>query len=308
MLQPHHATRTFHPPQTSRRLRRVLGVLLAVLCVAPLALAVVPAWLPTVRDIDLNPQRLHLQGGPALLSSVRDIPLAQIRAVRQHHVGPGRRHKGTRMDGHCSGWWRYQDLGEVWQATDCRADVLLVETDAGRLLLSAQDMNGLRLALQQHTPFHDHDEVFAPRWLRQLVGAVGIGALAAAVWIVLISFQGAERLAYVVGPDGLTVRYLGGARHIALRGAVARRVCGSGEIRGALVQRKARGVRLRIAGVAMPGYFTGLYWRKGGMVRLWATRLDTGILIESDGRFLVTPEHEEAFLEALQAFGAEVLG
>ena len=64
--------------------------------------------------------------------------------------------------------------------------------------------------------------------------------------------------------------------------------------------------RLRVAGVGMPGYYTGLYWLEGGTVRLWATRAQDGILIDSGGRFLVTPEHAEEFLLAVQAVGAQV--
>ncbi len=288
----HHATRTFHPPRASVGFRRTLGVVLAVLCIAPVTVAVIPALSPTIIDIDLRADGLHLKGGPGLFASTRDIALDQIRSVRPHQAGGGGRKMGTCMEGHCSGWWVYRDLGEVWQATDCRADVLLVETDAGRLLLSAEDMGGLRTALEKRTPFHAREEVFAPRWLRLLISVVGLGALVAAIWVLAISFFGAERLSYTVGPDGLTVRNMGRERHIDLRGATVKRVTGR--------------VGLRVAGVGMPGYYTGLYWLEGGTVRLWATRAQDGILIESGGRFLVTPEHADDFLAAVQAVGAQV--
>lgn len=286
----HHATRTFRPPQVSRTLRRILGVVLVLPCLVPPVVITFAVLQAAVIDIDVSRERVHLLAGPGFLASEREVATADIRSVQPQHLGQGGRSRGTCMAGHCSGWWFYQDIGSVWQATDCRSDVLLVQTAQGPLVLSASDMEGLREALERHLPWHDRAEVNAPGWLRVLLGIVALVALLGAAWVVLACFGGAERLAYEVGPQGLTIHTLGRPRMIALQGAVVRRVTGR--------------IGMRIAGVGLPGYFTGLYWVDGASARLWATRAQDGVLIESGGRFLVTPEHPEAFIEALVAMGA----
>jgi len=86
------------------------------------------------------------------------------------------------------------------------------------------------------------------------------------------------------------VRTLIGAKRFALAGATARR-CTPGRI-------------FKVAGNGLPGYYTGWYRLDGGSVRVYATRLTDGVLLEGTKRVFVTPAEVDAFIAELKSNGA----
>ena len=72
------------------------------------------------------------------------------------------------------------------------------------------------------------------------------------------------------------------------------------------VDRKQAGAFLKVAGAAgLFGHYGRFYSRPLGSFRLYATRRDRLVVIDTDaGRFVVTPASPERFAEALQRAGA----
>jgi hypothetical protein len=63
---------------------------------------------------------------------------------------------------------------------------------------------------------------------------------------------------------------------------------------------------MRIAGSAFPGYYTGLFREGGRNLRVYATDLRRGVLLEGPQRVYLSPADREGFLAALQAEGARI--
>jgi hypothetical protein len=99
-----------------------------------------------------------------------------------------------------------------------------------------------------------------------------------------------DRLRYRVEHGALVVSTILGARRFATSGATIR------------LHRPRVG--LRLWGTGAPGYYTGLYRVDGENTKLFATAVDSGVLIEGDGlRLIVNPENEEGFIEAMRTVG-----
>jgi hypothetical protein len=65
-------------------------------------------------------------------------------------------------------------------------------------------------------------------------------------------------------------------------------------------------VTLRVAGTAMPGYYTGYFRADGQSTRVYATDLKDGVLLEGPARIYLSPADPEAFLAALREEGGTV--
>lgn len=284
------SSRTFRPPVGAVRTRRILGTVLGLVLLLPTTITWMLAFAPATITIDVDDGHLHIRAGIGFLASERDVPLERIRDVRPVSLGRGGRKMGTAMAGHCSGTWSYRDLGEVWQATDCRRDALLVETDEQRLVLSAEDTDGLRRSLTARKVWHSGESAGMPRWIRALLALGGFAALGSGVLLVALAIRGPESMIYTVNAEGLTVRTLLRQRTLPLLGAT--------------VKRTPKGPSLRVAGTALPGYFTGWFLMDGRRVRVWATMRENGVLVEGAERWYVTPKDVEGFLAAAREAGA----
>lgn len=280
----------FGPHIVATRSRRILGTVLGVVLLLPSSIAWMLAFAPATITIDVAGGGLHVRAGMGLLASERDLPLERIRGVRAIRLGRGGRKMGTAMTGHCSGTWVYQDLGEVWQATDCRRDAVLVEEDGQRLVLSAADTDGLRKSLITRQDWHSEESAGMPRWIRALLALAGFAALGGGGLLVALTMRGPESMVYTVSAEGLTVRTLLGRRTVRLHGAT--------------VKRTPTGPSLRLAGTALPGYFTGWFLMDGRRVRVWATARENGVLVEGEERWYLTPEDVDGFLAATREAGA----
>jgi len=71
-------------------------------------------------------------------------------------------------------------------------------------------------------------------------------------------------------------------------------------------RRHSPSVKLRLAGAAMPGYYTGIFRADGTTTRIYATSLKDGVLLEGPARVYVSPADIPEFLAALREEGATV--
>jgi len=115
----------------------------------------------------------------------------------------------------------------------------------------------------------------------------------AVVPLSVLALEGPSRMRYLVGDGALEARTMFGSARFELRGATA--------------QRYTPGRLWRVAGTAMPGYYTGRWREAGRAVRVYATTFVNAVLITTPTtRVLVSPTEPDAFLEALRAEGARV--
>lgn len=112
-------------------------------------------------------------------------------------------------------------------------------------------------------------------------------SLVVSTMVVALLLFGPKRLRYSIEGGELHVRTIFGHKRWPVRGMRASR---------------HTPVRVfRVAGSAMPGYFTGLYREDGQSLRVYATDLKRGILVEGSERVFINPEDEDAFLTAVEA-------
>jgi len=285
--------RVFSPPVTSRSLRRALALVLGLVLVAPMLIAGSFAVSPPTITLRIDAGRLHAGARTGFFLTDRDVALASISDARRVHLQKGSRVMGTGMPGLCSGRWRYADLGDVWQAADCGSGAVVIDTGAAaRLVVAPEDPAAFLRALEGGAAFESTQVSAATSGLRALFALLALALVAVVAWFVALCGWGAERMRYVVGPGWVEVRTILGTHRQVTSGLVARRRTGR--------------IGWRVAGTAMPGLYTGWYRVDGRSARIWTTRPSDGVLLEGNKRWVVSPEHEAAFVAALREAGAQV--
>jgi hypothetical protein len=289
--------REFRPPVRPSVVRIVLAVVIAAAALVPtgLLLRVVTGMSQVSYAIEAG--ALTVRSGDPTWGN-RTVRLADVTDVRITDLRGGRRTSGTALPGYCAGHFSYEGLGGVWQATNCAGRAIVVRSrDVGTpvLVITPPDLERFQAALAAGTdtivtlPPPDKGPLTLIAWISAPV------ALIATLMIGSLLLFGPSRMRYLVGGGALEVRTIFGKKRIELAGVHARPHVPS---------------RLwRIAGSAMPGYFTGLFREEGKNTRVYATDLTRTVLIVSgDARVIVSPESREAFLGALEEQGASVVG
>jgi hypothetical protein len=289
--------REFRPPVRPSVVRIVLAVVIAAAALVPtgLLLRVVTGMSQVSYAIEAG--ALTVRSGDPTWGN-RTVRLADVTDVRVTDLRGGRRTSGTALPGYCAGHFSYEGLGGVWQATNCAGRAIVVRSrDVGTpvLVITPPDLERFQAALAAGTdtivtlPPPDKGPLTLIAWISAPV------ALIATLMIGSLLLFGPSRMRYLVGGGALEVRTIFGKKRIELAGVHARPHVPS---------------RLwRIAGSAMPGYFTGLFREEGKNTRVYATDLTRTVLIVSgDARVIVSPESREAFLGALEEQGASVVG
>lgn len=283
----------FLPASRPSPWRVPLAVLVALVTLVPL----VPLWMLaqadfqvryTVRDGALTVDPGDPFGGPrtALLSAVREAAVTDL--------GRGRRVAGTSLPGCCAGTWDLDGIGKAWIATSCarRGVLLRIEGEELPWVVSPPDPEGFvatlerRGALDVALPPADKEPI------RVLAFVLLPLALAGGPLLVALVLLGPSRLRYRVGPGWIEVATLFGRKRYLAHGLRARR----------MRPQRCR----RVAGTAMPGYYTGWFKVDGERARVAATRLDEVVLIEGDTRLVLSPADPEGFLAALGKAGVRV--
>ncbi len=286
--------REFRPPAKPSFVRTVLVVLVAVAALVPTVLIVRLATGLSQASYEIGDGSLVVRSGDVTWGD-RAVRLADVTETRVVLLRGGQRTGGTALSGYCAGHFRYDEIGEVWQATTCARRALVVRTrdpNTPILVLTPPEPEAFQAALAQGRAM----TVTLPppdKGPLTLVALVSVPlALGAAAMLAALVLLGPRRMRYLVGDGFLEVRTLFGRKRIALAGRHARP--------------HAPKRIWRVAGAAMPGYYTGLYRDEGRNVRVYATDLEHGVLVEGESRVIVSPEHVEFFLAALRDEGAVV--
>jgi len=281
----------FRPPLRRRGLQLALGLPLTVLVLVPTAFAAWLVWAPHSVELEVAGGKLHITTAPEPLTRHRTVDLATVRSVESVQLGRGTRVAGTALPGYCVGHYRYPGIGDVWQATDCSHEVLILRRNGERpLVLTPPDPDRFRRAVDAGAGYHESQPLPepGPYWLIVKV-AILLAPLAALV-VPAVFLVAPVRLRYRVEPGTLVVTTILGSRRFTTTGASA--------------SSHHPKVGLKLWGTGAPGYYTGLYRVDGANARIYTTSVEDGVLIEGEGlRLFVNPENEDAFLEALCTLG-----
>jgi hypothetical protein len=249
-------------------------------------------WLPHRITYEVTDHALVVTIDRAVWTSRRLFALTDIVDARTVTLSGGRRVDGTSLPGYCAGTFRYPELGDVWQATDCSAAAVVFGVRGHRrpVVLTPARREAFLAAIATGEP-----ATFAP-------GAAGgaetplalrVAALLPLPLVLLVPalvLVAPSRLRYRVGPGWLEVRTLLRRRRFPVVGVSARR------------HTPAFGIKL--AASSMPGYHAGSFMLDGHATHVYATTTREGVLIENGKRIFVTPTDPAAFLDALVVAGA----
>ncbi len=288
--------REFRSRPVRSRWRWPLAVLLVVVCLVPATLAVSLAFSTPTISYRISAGRLELRGGESLLASQRSIPLAQIVASEQVTLQHGRRVAGTGLPGLCAGHFRYDGLGDVWQVTDCRRQVLLLRVvgEERPVLVSPGDPAAFLAAVAAGRDVDlSPPPVVEPFAWRLFKVAMAVMMVPLVAYVVAALAAAPRRLRYRVGDGVLEVQLLIWRRRFSLPGSTASRY----------TPRRA----WKTAGSAMPGYYAGCFRVDGAATRVYASTVrDEGVMVDGERRVFVTPADLVDFLAELRRNGAMV--
>ncbi|HPC83230.1 MAG TPA: PH domain-containing protein [Thermoanaerobaculaceae bacterium] len=273
---------------------RVLGGALTVVVLAVSAFGVLLVVSRPSIAYRISGGVLEIQGGESFLASRRAYPLSSITGWREVRLGRGRRTAGTGMPGLCAGYFAYDNVGKVWQVTNCSRDVLLLEV-AGEdrpVLLTPPDRAAFLAAVQDRRDGDFSPPPYRqPAWWVLLKVFLVAATLPVAVYVGAAFFLASRRLRYRVGGGELEVGLLLLSKRFPLAGVHARRYTPSRA--------------LKWGGTAMPGYYAGRFSVDGVSTRVYASALrQEGVLLEGEPRLFLTPADIDGFLTALRDNGA----
>lgn len=289
------AIREFRPPVRTSVVRVVLAVLVSVVCLgAAGALSLVVFSSSRVTYV-IGGGTLVVDTGDRFFGS-RTLPLGEIVSVRVVSPDGGWRVSGAALPNYCIGRFRYRELGNVFQATDCRLHGLFIETKKSLsgaelpVFVTPPDVDDFRARLASG---EDTRIALAAPDKTMLVTTAAIAvplSLLVTVLFLGITLFGPSRMLYRVGGGLLEVRTVWTRKRWMLQGA--------------RVSEHVPERLFRIAGSAMPGYYTGLFRESGRTTRVYATTLERMVLVDCAARILLSPAHREELLAALVVEGA----
>ncbi len=281
----------FRPPRLKRGLQLALGLPLTLVVVLPTLFAAWLVWAPHVVELRVDEGWLHVSTAPAPISSHHAFDLSTIVAVEEVRVSRGRRVAGTGLPGYCVGIFSYDEIGRVWQATDCSRDVLVLRRSGDKpVVLTPPDRDRFRAALAAGGGYHESQPPPDPGRGWFMIKLMILLTPLLGVLVPVIFFVAPGRLRYRVISGGLEVVTMLGTKRFPTPGCTAR-------------HHHPR-VGLRLWGTGAPGYYTGTYRVDGVNTRIYTTSVDEGVLIEGPGvRVFINPDNEAAFLEAMHTMG-----
>ncbi len=283
----------FSPPQEGVRARAWLGGVLTLLAVLGVVWVALLMWMPTGIAYSVRDGELTITTTVTLIHSTRTVPLGAVTGVREVLLEGGRRVMGTALPGYCQGRFSYPNIGPVWQATDCsrRALLLQVAGEERPILITPPDLESFERALQQggscDVRLGSRRE---PDAVMRVMRVVALLLLVPVVLLPVLFFVAPGRLRYRVEPGALLVDTWCAHKRFSIYGATVTRV---------------ENVRaMKLAGSAMPGYYTGWFRVDGVNTRVYATTLRSCVLVRAERHVLVSPRDAEAFVAALVENGA----
>jgi hypothetical protein len=283
---------TFRPPEHRKGLRLFLGVLLSVFAIGGAAFGAAVIWLPRSLNYEVAKGHVVITNGLDIRPSRWEYPLGSITSATAVHLKPGKRVNGTSLPGYCSGHFRFPDIGDCTLATTCSPDAVVLHVGEGVLpiVITPSQQEAFLEALTgdgqySETVLFDDDSGV---WLG-LKAMTGLG-VAVTLFIPLIFFLSPSRLRYRVTPGHVEIDLTFSSKRFSVSNCIAR-----------LYDPETSS---KVMGSSLPGYHSGRFSLDGMATRVYATRMNDGILIESpDLRLFLNPEDPHAFLEALRALG-----
>jgi hypothetical protein len=281
----------FAPAPARATARTVLGIALTAIIVPATVFAAALLWLPHRIEYTVESGGLVVTLDRTVWSRQRHFALADVVEARAVTLSRGRRVSGTSLPGYCVGTFRYRELGDVWQATDCTAAAVILRLRGSQrpIVLAPGQRDAFLAALSSGTAATfapaDTGEDGTPLALRLLV----LLPIPLVFVIPVLFLLAPSRLRYRVGPGTLEVRTLLLRRRFRIFGATARRHVPT--------------FGIKLVGSGMPGYHTGWFMVDGQRTRVYATTTQGGVLIEDGTRIFVTPADPDAFLDALTSVG-----
>jgi len=287
------SVRVFRPLPAGPRARVWFFVLLAVLGLPLLWLMLVLLRAPKI-TYRIADGTLTIASTLGSSHQEKTLTIARIAEARPEWLRGGALRFGTEKPGFCVGFFAYPRIGEVWQVSDCSDEgvVLVASTEATPVAVTPSDRQAFMKALWASSPV-----TFAPpgrrspTWWVTLFSVIAV-MLVVVFGLVAVFFVAPARLRYAVGEGVLEVTTLLSRRRIPLAGVRAR------------PHRPLLGARL--SGFAIPGHVVGSWLLDTMATTVLASVRDEGVLLEGEGRFMVSPHEPEAFMAALASQGATV--
>lgn len=286
------SARVFTPLRPQRRNALAMLGVAAIFLVPPLLWVI--SWLTAPHPIryELDNQLLRVHTGARYKDNVKSLQLGRLEQVEAVRLRNREMRFGTEKTNYCVGFFYYPALGDVWQATDCSDDGVLVRVGGETIpvVVTPSDREGFMAA------------VVAPQPVVFVTATKPIG-LALPTFLLLCLFcwpvAGAlavnlfvlpARLRYSVSADRLEVRTLFGTHVFPLSGAK--------------VKLHTPLVGERLSGRGLGGTWVGSWAMDTAPTNVFATSLDRGVLIDGEQRVFLTPADGPAFMDAALAAGA----
>ncbi len=287
--------REFRPRSAPAGVRVVVSVVMIALLAVPLWLAIGFARSGFTVSYTIAEGTLRVVTGDFIIGD-RSVALRDIAIARAVTLHGGRRAMGTYLPGFCAGRFTYDDLGTVWQATNCQREALLLDVRGQResMLITPPDIAAFQASLESGAPARVALLPANKSPVVEIVLATLALALIGAAMTSAAIILGPSRMRYVIEGGELRVRTIFGGRTLSLEGARAK-ACHPTSKR-------------RLMGTAIRGYFTGRFSIDGETTHVYATNLDSGVLVEGAERMFLSPANAEGFLASLHASGATVEG
>jgi hypothetical protein len=285
--------REFRPPVRPSLFRTLFGVGMGILMLALAGVMALLAGGSHRISYIVSSGTLTVDSG-SWLDGIRTVPLSVIHEHSVVSLHGGKRTRGTAMAGYCTGRWTYPTMGTVWQATGCTTKGVVLVTADGDLpvVLSPPDAQGFLAGLDagedQRIELRQADATLII--VLPLLGATF--AIVTGGMVVVVMLLGPRRMTYRVGQGRLEVSTVFGRRSWPLKELRARP--------------HSPNATQRVAGTGAPGYYTGIFRVDGVNTRVYATDLQSGVLLEGPARVFLSPERVAAFLDALRVGGARV--
>jgi len=279
------------PPRRNNALA-ALGV--AAVFAIPFLLWII-SWFTAPHPIryELDNQMLRVHTGARYKDSVKTLQLGRLEQVEAVRLRNREMRFGTEKTNYCVGFFYYPTLGDVWQATDCSDDGVLIRVGGETIpvVVTPTDRESFMATMVSPRPatFPTATKPVSLALPTFLLLCLFCWPVAVALGVSL--FVAPARLRYAVSDGTLTVRTLFGSHSYPLSGA--------------RVRPHSPLVGERQSGLGIGGTYAGSWVLDTAPTNVFATSLDGGILIEHDQRLFVTPADGAAFVDAVKAEGAQ---
>jgi hypothetical protein len=285
----------FLPVQRGAGARVALALLLGGVTTAAVLFVGALFLLPARVSYEVTANEVVVRLKLAGTNRERRYSRESIEHVRFVDLAGGRRVAGTGMPGYCEGRFRYPHLGDVWQATTCGREAVLIRLKGQPrpIVLAPRDREAFRDAIggRKASTFEPMTGPEAPAWLVVTTRVLPVVLLIPALAVPLMFLVAPRRLRYRVGNGRLVIELLWRRKIV--------------ELADAKVTRRPAGRMSRRVGSAMPGYYAGWFSLEGERVNVYASSLEDGVLVtEASGkRTYVSPADATSFLDALSRNG-----